>query len=107
MVGAPADVGGGARLARHLNNKIKCARLWAARLPLMPLLLAAERSAATRGWPRARAAVGRTADPTHDERTIMEVWRFGHFLTSPRHARRSATSLRVPIVHTNSQEPPE
>ena len=44
---------------------------------------------------------------THDERTIMEVWRFGHFLRSRALARRSATSLRVPTVHTNSQEPPE
>ena len=44
---------------------------------------------------------------THDERTIMEVWRFGHFLTSPRHARRSATSLRVIIIINRNEEPPE
>ena len=35
------------------------------------------------------------------------IWRFGHFLRSRAHAGGLNTSLRVPTVHTNSQEPPE
>ena len=47
------------------------------------------------------------ASATCGDGQISAVWRFGHFLSSRARAERPATSLHMPTVHTNAQEPPE